>query len=320
MDWNSLIDKMASGSIPALSRLITLVENRAPGWQEAMKRIFPVARNAATIGITGHPGSGKSTLTGQLVRELVARGKRVGVIAIDPSSHLSGGAFLGDRVRMNAVSALEGVYIRSMGSRGAVGGLHQAARDVIKILDAHGKDYILVETVGVGQDEIDIAKATQIVLLVCAPGQGDAIQYLKAGVMEIADIYVANKTDLPEAELMINNLRALLFCGEAESQATVSMFKTCAATGVGISPLMDEIEKRIGAPQRWNARRRELAIEEVTSLLRERITSLVTSGWASDPALIGALDALLDYRTDPYSLAEDILFNAFPKMLKKSAS
>lgn len=320
MDWQELIDQMAAGSVPALSRLITLVENRAPGWQDAMKRISPAARNAATIGITGHPGSGKSTLTGQLVRELAARGKRVGVIAVDPSSHLSGGAFLGDRVRMNAVSALEGVYIRSMGSRGAVGGLHQGVRDVIKILDAYGKDYILVETVGVGQDEIDIARVTQLVLLVCAPGHGDAIQYLKAGVMEIADIFVANKTDLPEAELMINNLQALLFCGEAERQAAVSVFKICAVTGEGVSPLMDEIEKRIGTPQRWNARRRELAIEEVTSLLRERITALLTSGWASDPALIGALDALLDDRTDPYSLAEDILFNAFPKMLKKSAS
>ena len=203
MEWQSLIDQMASGSVPALSRLITLVENRETGWRGAMKRLYPAAGKAATIGITGHPGSGKSTLTGQLVRELVARGNRVGVIAIDPSSHLSGGAFLGDRIRMNESSALDGVYIRSMSSRGAMGGVHQAARDVIKILDAFGKDYILVETVGVGQDEIDITRTAQVVLLVCAPGQGDAIQYLKAGVMEIADIYVANKTDLPEAEQML---------------------------------------------------------------------------------------------------------------------
>ena len=175
MDWPSLIDQMRSGSVLALSRLISLVENREPGWREVMKKLYPLANQAATIGVTGYPGSGKSTLTAKLVRELVDRGNRVGVVAVDPSSYLTGGAFLGDRIRMNELSTLKEVFIRSMSSRGAVGGIHQAARDVIRILDAFGKDYILVETVGVGQDEIAITQTTQVVLLVCAPGQGDGI-------------------------------------------------------------------------------------------------------------------------------------------------
>lgn len=319
MDWPALIDQMESGSIRALSRLITLVENRSPGWRGAMKRIYPAAGNAVTIGITGYPGSGKSTLTGQLTRELVDRGNRVGVVAIDPSSHLSGGAFLGDRIRMNELSAFEGVYIRSMSSRGAVGGIHPAARDVIKILDAFGKGYILVETVGVGQDEIDIMRAAQVVLLVCAPGQGDAIQYLKAGVMEIADIYVANKSDLPEAEQMVNNLRSALVQEDAESRNDSAIVNTNAVQGVGIATLVDEVEKRVSSPQLREARRRQLAIEDVTSLLKERLAGLATLQWASEAELNEVVDALLDGRSDPYSLADEMIARNLEQMLKKHA-
>ena len=320
MDWNTLIDQMASGSVPALSRLITLVENRETGWRRAMKRLYPAACKAATIGITGHPGSGKSTLTGQLVRELVARGNRVGVIAIDPSSHLSGGAFLGDRIRMNESSALGGVYIRSMSSRGAMGGVHQAARDVIKILDAFGKDYILVETVGVGQDEIDITRTAQVVLLVCAPGQGDAIQYLKAGVMEIADIYVANKTDLPEAEQMLSNLQGMLMQENTGGRSHRTLVKTEAVKGVGIATLVDEIENRVRMPQSRDAWRRQTALEDVRFLLKERLAELATLHWTDEEELSRVVDDLLAGRADPYTLADEMMTRNFEKMLKKPTS
>ncbi|MGD9976294.1 MAG: ArgK/MeaB family GTPase, partial [Desulfatirhabdiaceae bacterium] len=190
MNWNTLIDGMKAGSFLAMARMITGVENRKPGWTDAMKQISRSPGHSRTIGISGFPGSGKSTATARIVHELVKREKTVGVIAIDPSSPFSGGAFLGDRIRMTDLAGMPGVFIRSMSSRGATGGLNQAIRDVIRIMDAFGKDFILVETVGAGQDEIDVAKVVQTVLLICAPGQGDAIQHLKSGIMEIADIYV----------------------------------------------------------------------------------------------------------------------------------
>jgi len=317
MDWNALIDQMTTGSVSALSRLISFVENRSHGWRDAMKRLYPDACNAATIGITGHPGSGKSTLTGHLVRELVNRGNRVGVVAIDPSSHLSGGAFLGDRVRMNALSSLDDVFIRSMGSRGAVGGIHPAVRDVIKILDVFGKDYILVETVGVGQDEIDITRATQVVLLVCAPGQGDAIQYLKAGVMEIADIYVANKSDLPEAEQMVNNLKGVLFQRDTGNQNDQTIVQTNATQGTGITMLVDEIEKRVDNPKLRAAWQRQQAMEDLTFLIKERLAELAIWRWSSDVELNEVIDALLAGRADPYSLADEMIARNLEQTLKK---
>ena len=317
MDWHSLIGEMQSGSIRALSRLITLVENRQPGWRSAMKRIYASARSAVTIGITGYPGSGKSTLVGRLVRELVDRGNRVGVVAIDPSSHLTGGAFLGDRIRMNELSALEGVYIRSMGSRGTVGGIHPAARDVVKILDAFGKQYILVETVGVGQDEIDIARATHIVLLVCAPGQGDAIQYLKAGVMEVADIYVANKSDLPEAQQMIMHLQGILPSKDAANRNEFAIVKTNALQGVGIAALADEVEKRVGRAERMDARRRRLAADDVSSLLKERLAELGTLNWTGEAEFNTIINGILTGRTDPYSVADEMIVRGLEHLLKK---
>jgi len=274
-------------------------------------------RGVPTIGITGYPGSGKSTLTAQLARELVGRGKSVGIIAIDPSSHLTGGAFLGDRIRMNALSGLKNVYIRSMGSRGAIGGVHPAARDVIKILDVFGKDFILVETVGIGQDEIAITRATQAVLLVCAPGQGDAIQYLKAGIMEMADIYVANKMDLPGAESMVNNLRGVLMQGEMESGGPPPIVETIAEKGSGIAELADRIESKIAIDPSRNSWRRRIATEDVICLMQERLAEMVPWHWADEAEGVALLEDLLTGRKDPYSLADEMIAKTLGKLNEK---
>jgi len=201
-----------------------------------------------------------------------------------------------------------------------MGGIHQAARDVIKILDAFGKDYILVETVGVGQDEIDITRTAQVVMLVCAPGQGDAIQYLKAGVMEIADIYVANKMDLPEAEQMLNNLQGMLLQENTGNRSHRSIVKTDAIKGVGIATLVDEVEKRVRTPQLRDAWRRQTALEDVTFLLKERLAELATLHWADEDELSRVVDDLLAGRADPYSLADEMMIRSFEKMLKKPTS
>ncbi len=307
MDWQSLIDQMKSGSELALSRLISMVENREPGWHAVMKQVYPSANRAATIGVTGYPGSGKSTLTSRLVRELVNRGNRVGVIAVDPSSPATGGAFLGDRIRMNDLTTLDNVFIRSMSSRGSVGGIHQAARDVIRILDAFGKDYILIETVGVGQAEIDITRAAQVVLLVCAPGQGDGIQYLKAGVMEIADIYVANKSDLSGAELVVNNLRGILMHDPAGNKSGKSLVQTNALKGDGVAALTDEIETRIACPHQRDAWQRQKALGEVESLLKERFAELADQTWANEDDRNAVVEDLITGRSDPYTMADALI-------------
>ncbi len=317
MDWQTLIDQMLSGSELALSRLISLVENREPGWREVMKQVYPRAIRAATIGVTGYPGSGKSTLTSKLVRELVDRGNHVGVVAVDPSSHLSGGSIMGDRIRMNELSTLDEVFIRSMSSRGAVGGIHQAARDVIRILDAFGKDYILVETVGVGQDEIAVTRATQVVLLVCAPGQGDGIQYLKAGVMEVADIYVANKSDLPESQHVMNNLQGVLLQGSAENQKEKALIQTDALKGTGVPGLADEIEKRVAAPGLRDAWRRNRALEEIELLQKERFAELASLLWTDNEECKAVLEDLMAGRTDPYSIADKMVVRSLERLGKK---
>lgn len=205
-----LAEKVVAGDVRAIARLITLAENNAADAVEAMKQIHRHAGNAHVIGVTGVMGSGKSSLILELALEYRAKGKKVGIIAIDPTSPFSGGALLGDRIRMMELATDPGVFIRSMGTRGMLGGLTSSVYDVVEILDAAGMNIILIETVGVGQDEVDIVKIADTTLVVLMPGLGDAVQTIKAGLMEIADIFVVNKADIPGVEQAVAELESML--------------------------------------------------------------------------------------------------------------
>jgi GTPase len=233
----AMVERLRSGDIRALARAISIVENRAPGAQKLLAECRRSAGKALKIGITGPPGAGKSTLVDQMAGWLHRRGDKVGIIAIDPSSPYSGGALLGDRIRMQELTN-SGIYIRSMASRGAVGGITPAVRDVCGLIEASGREWILIETVGVGQDEVQIASLADLTAVVLVPGLGDDIQSLKAGVMEIADLFVVNKSDCDGAERVVAEIRALQELAGAKQARNVPVLQTVATTGSGVADLM----------------------------------------------------------------------------------
>ncbi len=240
----SIIERVRSGHVPSIARMITRVESGADGADEQAAELYTARGHAHIVGITGAPGAGKSTLLTSLVRELRARDNTIGIVAIDPSSPFSGGSILGDRIRMSELYHDPGVYIRSMATRGALGGLTRATTDAVAVLDAAGKDIILVETVGVGQDEVDIIRACHTTVVVSAPGMGDDVQAVKAGILEIADIHVVNKADRPEANKTIRDLKMML---KDTMQASVSgwnipVLAASAEDGQGIDELVDTLE------------------------------------------------------------------------------
>ncbi len=234
-----LVDGLLSGKVRSLAKAITVVENDRPGKTELLKRIYPKTGNAYLLGITGPPGAGKSTLTDKVIVNLRKQGKTVGVIAVDPSSPFSGGAILGDRIRMQQHALDDGVFIRSMATRNHLGGLAKNTVDVIHLLDASGKDVIIVETVGVGQDEVDIVRIAQTTVVVMVPGLGDSVQIAKAGVMEIADVFAINKADRDGADKLFSEIRAMLDMVKGDIKPEI--FRTVAVDDVGIEELVQGI-------------------------------------------------------------------------------
>ncbi|KYO67616.1 methylmalonyl Co-A mutase-associated GTPase MeaB [Thermovenabulum gondwanense] len=240
-----LYERILNKDKRAVARLITLIENQTKEAREELKYIYKNTGNAKIIGITGPPGAGKSSLVNELVKTIRKEGKTVGVIAVDPTSPFSGGAILGDRIRMNEISLDPGVYIRSMGSRGSLGGIAKAAFDAVKVLDAYGMDYIIIETVGVGQSEVDIVKLADTVVLVLVPGLGDDVQAIKAGIMEIADIFAINKADKEGADRLIIEIQMMLDIGMKESSWRPPVLKTVALSGMGVPELFEEVKKHL---------------------------------------------------------------------------
>jgi LAO/AO transport system kinase len=306
-EWSRLIKEMKAGSVRALTRMITRVENRELGWMEAMQQIYPDTGKARLVGITGSPGAGKSTLTNRIASTLVDRGLKVGIIAVDPSSPFSGGALLGDRVRMMDVSGLEGVFVRSMATRGALGGLNQSARDVAKIMDAYGKDFVLIETVGVGQDEVEVVKTADLVLVICVPGQGDAIQAIKAGIMEIADLFVVNKADREGADQVVMDIEAMLDLGLDTGAPNPPILQTIATKGEGIPELVEQTLHLLNSQDRRDTWQDERIREELIGLVEKEVMDLIKKNWNEDGGLERAVEQIKAQERDPYSIVREMI-------------
>ncbi|MFO7981905.1 MAG: methylmalonyl Co-A mutase-associated GTPase MeaB [Desulfuromonadales bacterium] len=307
----SLAQKILEGDIRSAARLMRDIDDRMPGATEELKRLYPHTGKAHVVGVTGPPGSGKSTLTDKLIETFRAKGKRVAVVAVDPTSPFTGGAILGDRIRMNRHATDPGVFIRSLGTRGHLGGLSSSTADIVHVFDAMGWEVIIVETVGVGQDEIEIVRTAHTSLVVAVPGLGDDIQAIKAGILEIGDIFVVNKADRPDADRTareLENMIGMNHPGEGEWFPPVML--TVAQKYDGIAELTDKI---IAHFEYLNTSGKRVEFEETksslrfTELLRDRLFARVYRQISEDNALEPIVCDIAHRRIDPYTAVEEIL-------------
>jgi LAO/AO transport system kinase len=306
-----LVPRIAAGESAAIARLMSRAEAGSEEAREALAEVYRRAGRAQVIGVTGVPGSGKSTLVARIVRLLRDGGAKIGIIAVDPSSPYSGGAILGDRIRMSELSLDAGVFIRSMATRGAVGGIARAALGAVDILDAAGFDTIIIETVGVGQDEVEIAKASDTALVVSAPGLGDEIQAIKAGILEIADIHVVSKSDRSDANRTLADLKQMLALGTpalAKAEWSVPVIGCSSFSGEGIEEVVNALRRHREASRHSDlGARRRVRIAEFR--LQKTAENLLAQRFAQASASIAPAMAarLLERRTDPYSLAAELV-------------
>jgi LAO/AO transport system kinase len=304
-----LAQKVIAGDPRSIARLITMVENDMPDAVETMKHLHPHTGHASVIGVTGVMGSGKSTLILELALVYRALGKKVGIIAIDPTSPFSGGALLGDRIRMTELSTDAGVFIRSMGTRGMMGGLTNSLYDVVEILDAAGMDIILIETVGVGQDEVDIVKIADTTLVVLVPGLGDSVQTIKAGLMEIADVFVVNKADKPGLEQTVAEIESMLDLVKTNGRRT-PIVPTSAKEKKGIKQLtatITEHQKYLKTSNTLQARRRQRYEAELVEIIRRRLMDFIFDEKKLKTTVDCCIDQIQKKELDPYTAADQIL-------------
>ena len=332
----SLASQVASADVRAIARALRNVDDRVPGYLDLLKELFPRTGRAWVVGITGNPGAGKSTLTDRLIEAIRKTGRKVGVLCVDPSSPYTGGAILGDRIRMTRHSSDPGVFIRSVATRGHLGGLSRSARDMVRVLDAAGFDVVLVETVGVGQDELEITRTAHTTLVVSAPGLGDEVQAIKAGLLETADVFAVNKADRDGADATVRDLELLIALGseamvaagknrahvvhggvkvDALPEAAASfegwtppILKCVATRGEGIAELVAALERHaawVAGTEAGKARRHARLVEELRESLRETLIDAATASLAGE---LEASVAAVEARTlDPYTATERLL-------------
>lgn len=315
-----IVDLILQGDVRASARIIRDIDDCLPEAFDCLKRLYPHTGKAFVLGITGSPGVGKSTLTDCLVKLLREKGNTVGVLAVDPTSPFTGGAILGDRLRMQRHSADEGVFIRSLATRGQFGGLTKSTRGAIMVLDAMGKEYIIVETVGVGQDEVDIARTADTTIIVMAPGMGDDIQAVKAGILEVGDIFVVNKADRDGADKAVQELRTMIELGRSSQFGdrgwTPTIIKTVASHNEGL----DELWEAVGAHRDFLAQGMNEYYEnvgrlkcklELIDLVKQQVVDAVLRKMDQTGDLDAYVDELYTRKTDPYTLSERIFLKIY---------
>ncbi len=304
-----ILSRLLDGDRRAVARLMSMAENDSPGAKKALAELYPHTGNAHIIGITGPPGSGKSTLVDKLALFYRTKGKTVGIIAVDPTSPFTGGALLGDRIRMNEVALDKEVFIRSMGTRGHLGGLALKTGDLVKILDAFGKDIILVETVGAGQSEVEVVKTAHTTVIVEVPGMGDDIQAIKAGILEIGDIFVINKSDMEGADETSRELDAMLDMNPENSGWRPPIIQTIANSNIGVDEVveaMDQHMEHLKSTGNYHKRIKARTRVELMEIIRDNIHSyLIESG--QDEKFDSLVDMIVNGELDPYTAAEEFV-------------
>ena len=305
-----LVKELLNGSRLALARAITAVESEYDEAIDIMKAIYPKTGHARILGVTGAPGAGKSTLTDKIVKQYLQQGKKIGIVAVDPTSPFSGGAILGDRIRMNDLTLNENVFIRSMGTRGSLGGLSKKTSDAVKLMDAFGMDRVIIETVGVGQSEVDIVKNADSVLVVLVPGLGDDIQAIKAGILEIGDVFAINKADRDGCDKLNVEIEMMLDLDSREVKWRPPIKRTIASKDEGVDELVEALDEHfefLEDSDELTVRRQDRTRNEIIAMINEQIGRRVADVVVASDDFNSQVDAVNQRQNDPYTVVNKVL-------------